>query len=515
MNAYSKEKKNWLDTDAIQIVPTNAIPHDSTTLSSHVVYKYKPNGSLKARIVPHGNKDPLKNSLRKDVPCMKPEQFRLLCSISAEKGWAICEMDVKSAYLQADGYEREVYILPPTEDKNRSNAWLLKRPAYGLVDSGRLWYLTSDKALISLGLTRCSNEHSTYYAMDETGLAFLVVVQVDNYIYSGTTIWVEKFESFMKRRFHIGECLHGDFEVYGCRVSQTADKIVVSQKDRLLALRGYDFHPDRANMGNDDATEAERTGYLSIIGSLLFIGSVTSPIISRVASSFATRTHTLKVKDVKALNSLLKYSKGLSATITFRRPTCAHATLSVFTDASHASAVDVRSHQGTIMFRTFGTSTDSVAHPVAWTSHKIRRIVRSTLAAETISCADGVDMAIYLNSIMGRFCMDTLVHVFVDSKSLSELLSTSHDPEERRLKLDLAALREAFELGDLHRVSWVPSRMQLADSLTKDNRQAAAILDATISNGLLRGDYSAVSVKKSPFLLRIPQEKRGSGNDSS
>ena len=198
---------------------------------------------------------------------------------------------------------------------------------------------------------------------------------------------------------------------------------------------------------------------------------------------------------MKQLNSLVKYCKGLSATIFFRRPNIADSTFSVFTDASHATATEVKSHAGSIIFRSFGLSKGSVAHPIAWSSHKVRRVVRSTLAAETTSCADGFDLAFYINTMAGTLCLDSVIHLFVDSKSLYDLLSTTHDPSELRLKIDLAALREAFEEAHILRLSWVPSKLQLADALTKDNRNAGVVLDCTLSDGRFRDNYADVETK--------------------
>lgn len=56
-------------------------------------------------------------------------------------------MDVRSAYLQAKGFEREVYVRPPKEENARSGLWRPLMPAYGLMETGRLWYLPSYLAL--------------------------------------------------------------------------------------------------------------------------------------------------------------------------------------------------------------------------------------------------------------------------------------------------------------------------------------------------------------------------------
>ncbi len=40
-----------------------------------------------------------------------------------------------------------------------------------------------------------------------------------------------------------------------------------------------------------------------------------------------------------------------------------------------------------------------VAHPIYWSSRKLRRVARSTSTAEILAAADAVDMALYLAAV--------------------------------------------------------------------------------------------------------------------
>ena len=70
------------------------VPGNAQISGSQTIYKYKPAGILKARIVPYGNRDALREELRGDALCMQPEMFRLLISIASQNRWNIAEMDV-------------------------------------------------------------------------------------------------------------------------------------------------------------------------------------------------------------------------------------------------------------------------------------------------------------------------------------------------------------------------------------------------------------------------------------
>jgi hypothetical protein len=84
--AYLKEKENWLKASASKVFDQAKLPHCPNTIGSHVIYKYKPDGTLKARIVSHGHMDDDKEFLRPDAPPMSLEIVRLLVSIATARG---------------------------------------------------------------------------------------------------------------------------------------------------------------------------------------------------------------------------------------------------------------------------------------------------------------------------------------------------------------------------------------------------------------------------------------------
>lgn len=135
--------------------------------------------------MPWGHRDDDRDQLRSDSPCVNLQIFRLVLSIAAERCWSIGQMDIRTAFLQAKGFERVIYVKPPVEENDPSGLWKLLAAAYGLVDSGRLWYQTGDNALVSgHNLTRSMFEHTLYYHRNDDGiLSFVLVARVDNYIY--------------------------------------------------------------------------------------------------------------------------------------------------------------------------------------------------------------------------------------------------------------------------------------------------------------------------------------------
>ena len=89
--------------------------------------------------------------------------------------------------------------------------------------------------------------------------------------------------------------------------------------------------------------------------------------------------------------------------------------------------------------------------PISWGSNKLKRIAHSTLAAETLALSDGTDAA---------FCMSKLtceitnhenlpIHCFTDSRSLFEASGTSSLVSDRRLHVEIGAIRQMVSEGEI------------------------------------------------------------------
>ena len=64
-----------------------------------------------------------------------------------------------------------------------------------------------------------------------------------------------------------------------------------------------------------------------------------------------------------------------------------------------------------------------------------------------------------------------------DCKSLLENITTSSLVANKRLRIDIAALKEMMERKDIQENEWIPSKDQVADRLTKALNNSAAIIN--------------------------------------
>ena len=129
--------------------------------------------------------------------------------------------------------------------------------------------------------------------------------------------------------------------------------------------------------------------------------------------------------------------------------------------------------------------------PLAWCSKKLRRVARSTLAAETLAMVDAMDSAIFSASLFselmtGQIHPETLqITLITDNKSLHDNLASGKAVIERRLRIEMAAIKEALERKIVNEAVWVNTENQLADVLTKKGASPLRLLTALEKGKLL------------------------------
>ena len=100
---------------------------------------------------------------------------------------------------------------------------------------------------------------------------------------------------------------------------------------------------------------------------------------------------------------------------------------------------------------------------------KVERVVKSTLAAETLALVEGAEASFYIASILKEMTKaeEIPIKCKVDNKSLVDALSSSKQVDGKRLRIDIAVLDDMLERKEIDQVSWVDTKWQLADCLTK------------------------------------------------
>ena len=162
--------------------------------------------------------------------------------------------------------------------------------------------------------------------------------------------------------------------------------------------------------------------------------------------------------------------------------------LKVFSDASWGNLSDkVLSAKGNLVFLSVGENVC----PLSWISNKVRRKVSSTLSAETLALNDTLDDAVYLKHLISEIYHDNVreskipILAYIDNKSLDEILRSTKQVQEKRFRIDIAEVQRMLESKEINEISWISSKDNLADGLTKRGIDTSVLLQC-ISTGKLK-----------------------------
>jgi hypothetical protein len=152
-----------------------------------------------------------------------------------------------------------------------------------------------------------------------------------------------------------------------------------------------------------------------------------------------------------------------------------------YSDASFANNDDLTSQLGFIVFLTDGTGRCNLVHA---SSHKCRRVTRLILGGEVLAFADAFDYAFTLRHDLEHMLGRSIpLSMLTDSKSLFDVISKSSTTLERRLMIDIAVSREAYNTQELSDIGLVRSEYNPADAFTKAGN--CRILDNILRTGRL------------------------------
>ena len=153
------------------------------------------------------------------------------------------------------------------------------------------------------------------------------------------------------------------------------------------------------------------------------------------------------------------------------------AKIFVFVDGSFANNQDLSSQIGYVV--TIGTETsydDSFTwngNIIGYSSTKCKRVTRAVLASELYSMVAGADAAISFSTTFARICRQLEIDNFpvvlcTDSFSLYECLVKLGTTKEKRLMIDIMALRQSYERRELAEIRWIEGDSNPADVMTKN-----------------------------------------------
>ena len=456
-SAKQTELENWK-----KFAVYNEVPYSGQKLMSTrwVITEKEAEGicNVKARLVVRGFEED--TDVKSDSPTVHKESLRLFLAAAATHRYDIHSIDIKAAFLQGQDINRIIYVQPPKEcESDKSVVWKLNKCVYGLVDASRNWFFSVKNELVQLKCEQSKLDPALFYWHREGKLEGLFLMHVDDFLWAGSDQFKEDVISPLRLKFHFGKEMNTNFRYIGLDIEQDEDQIYLHQHEYTEEIKQVDRTVNSGDIKNGI--------YPEIIGQLHWIATQSRPDLCYDVLDLATSCDLSDSKLRWKVNKVVRKAKYNQYKIAFPYlESLEGMDLLLYTDASHANLSDRFSSAGGYII--FLKGKNGKICPVSWRSSKIKRVVKSTLAAEALSLVEGLDACYFVRSILQEMfkVQDIKIKCFTDNKSLCQNIHSTKLISEKRLRMDLASIKESVSTGDIS-VSWVQTSNQISDCLTK------------------------------------------------
>ena len=516
--ALGAEWRKWVKYGAARVVP----PEEAKTvdrkdvITSRVVNTDKnerprmldPSLPLlpKARMCARGFQESTLGQFRRDAPTASQIAQHLILWLSVCNGWSLESGDIESAYFQGYNLKRRVYIIPPKGGiPGVPEGSLLEaiKPIYGFTDAGRnLWLRLLDE-LKTIGFVPSLFEPALFFLTDEGGRTIAAIcTHVDDLLCTFSDHpRAQEAKQKLLAAFTWGKWEQDDFVHTGRHFAKTDGRIDIDMCEFVRSIAPVRVSRERKQQRDSPLTAYETAQFLSLVGQISW---ATRMLFIQFAARNAVLQRSMKGATVEHLveaNSIIRAIRAQqNHKITFHPVDPDQLAVVAATDAAFDNLPGHSSQGGYLIGIMPRAALDDREHlhsftPIMWKSGKIRRVVRSTLAAEAYQAGEATEALEYVLSLLAETRDITFTRrvetrystplaipgaLITDARSLYDCLHAAKlNVADRRVSLEAALIREAM-LGNIA-VCWVRSEQMIADCLTKAGADPHYLLEVLLS----------------------------------
>ena len=291
------------------------------------------------------------------------------------------------------------------------------RCPYGLVDAGRLWYLRLKAELLKAGMMMCKYDQALFMWFDNGNLAGIMTCHVDDIIYGGQDQFHIQVVKKLKSVFSISLEEDTKLKYLGLSIHQTDTGISVSTQEYGNSLK--ELSCTTTSLSETKTFTSEQVKCLKqFCGQLNWLASQGRPDIAfdscHIANSLKTDNPKVFGYANKVVRKVHNQDVELKFPSDFDLNSCSVVS---FCDASFGNLPNGGSQGGFICFLI---DKSGLYTPITWQSRKIRRVVKSTVAAECLAAVEAAETTIYLSVLIKDiFSLKQNIdsYVFCDNKN--------------------------------------------------------------------------------------------------
>ena len=233
------------------------------------------------------------------------------------------------------------------------------------------------------------------------------------------------------------------FKYLGLSISQTNDGIFMHQNECIEEIEVVEI--DKPNQKDRKLLPHETQQLRRVAGQLNWVSTQTRPDMAYAASAVSSSIKDATVRNLVTANKFIKLLKCIELVLSFPQISdLQNASLVCFSDASFANLKCSGSQGGLLVFLQGRNGKYML---LAWQSRKLKRVVKSTLTAETLALQEVIEAAIMIKTMFLEILnVDAhnqilLIKCVTDSKSLYDAVYSTKTLIEKRLKIELCAIR--------------------------------------------------------------------------
>ena len=372
-------------------------------------------------------------------------------------------------------------MVPPSDIKDDGMIWRVIGNLYGLRDGAANLRKKAIKHLIQAGGVQSKVDPCLIIFRKQGVTQGAATIWVDDYFVVGIPEVRQYIQKKIQEEFTVGRIVEDAFKYLGIKIEVRQDGgFQQHQKEYIDNLEEVEIPIKNSK---EDLDEHGLSVLRHGTGKLNWAAQGTRPELCFRVAELSTHFKNGSVSHLKMINKCIKDVQSNPVMVQY--PKLRNELVIVgFCDAALHNMDDrVSSGGGYIIFLA---DKGLRSAPVSWTSTKIKRVVRSSLAAEALIAVECADAMYYIKAMIGEILKSEVRMVLVtDSNNLVESLKSPHPVQEKRLRVDMAALRKDVTDGVLEIKHCVGSK-QVADILTKTGGNAE-LIRRVINQGSLKG----------------------------
>ena len=357
---------------------------------------------------------------------------------------------------------REIYLRPKEEDRKYFQVigevlLQILRALYRVMDAGDYWGVTSDKHIKDdLSMVPTEINPSLYIKEGSEDTEGLLGSYVDDSLLCGDRTFQELTERTLQR-FESRPRQWDDIGFLGVHVSTKG-----TEKGREFLIS----QPENVEKVTLVPTDISFERFRSIRASFGWFAHTRPDVCCAINRAAQVTQETFQKRHIEELNKAIKHvHSSLNLGLQYGSLDRGSLHLRCYADASFASKDDPFSQLGYI---TLLCDTEDRCHILDYASRKCKRVVRSIMGGEIYAFAEGFDSVYAIKHTLEKVYRQVLpITVPTDSKQMFDVITKASHTSEKRLMIDVAAAREAYNRHDISNVGLVVSEHNIADGLTK------------------------------------------------